>query len=431
MRTRFRLSASKVKALARKPGRHGDGGGLILQVVAVEGEPEAFNAGWLFRYQRLGKERWMGLGALRDVGLGEARSQADAARRLVVIGIDPIEQRKAARQQTAAEAAKRVTFRSAFEKYVEGREDGWRAKHLSQWRNSVETYCKALMGVAVSDIDTGMVLKVLEAHWSRIPTTMNRVRTRIGEVLAFAQVHGWRPQGTLPTEWSGHLEAILTAPTTLQAVEHHPAMPFADVPALYQRLIGNKNANFVPVPEWCLAFTLLTATRSVEARGAKRSEIDFAKKLWTVPASRMKRKKPHVVPLSDEAIRLIEALPNHGGNLFSMTQDGKPITAMTLRKALHRNGGKDYTVHGLRSSFRDWGNECTHHAREVLEHALAHVVGPASERSYSRSDMVAKRRIVMREWADVCTGRKAVVIVNADTDDIDTIIDAAETEAAQ
>jgi integrase len=284
---------------------------------------------------------------------------------------------------------------------LDSHEDAWRQKHADQYRNSMATYCAPLMGVAVGDIDTAMVIKVLEPEWKRIPVTMDRVRRRIGEVLGYAQVRGLRPAGPSPTEWRNHLDQMLRHPREIKPVQNHAALAYAEVPNLYRKLAASD-----AIPELCLGFAVLTAVRSGEARGAMWSEIDLENRVWTVPPSRMKRKHEHRVPLSDEAIRLIERLPRKGEFLFSIG-GGKPVVAMSLRKALERHGGDGLTVHGLRSSFRDFGSEQTDAPREVLEHALAHVVGPASEIAYARSDMLEKRRAVMAQWADHCSGKLA------------------------
>ncbi len=174
-------------------------------------------------------------------------------------------------------------------------------------------------------------------------------------------------------------------------------MTYDAVPSLCAKLIASD-----AIPEQCLAFTVLTAVRSQESRGAKWSEIDFKTGVWTVPPSRMKRKKEHRVPLSKEALKLIERLPRTSEYLFTVNGNGKPIVAMSLRKALHRHGGDAFTVHGMRSAFRDWGGERTSAPRELLEVALAHAIGNQTEAAYARGDLLEKRRRVMQQWAEHC-----------------------------
>jgi integrase len=300
----------------------------------------------------------------------------------------------------AARAAelRRATFRQCLDGFLDSHGDRWRAKHLAQWRNSMRIYCKLIDDVAAADIDVGMVLRVIEPDWKRAPQTMDRVRRRIGEVLGYAEVRGLRPPGPLPTRWKNHLDKMLPHPRTLKPVQHHAAMAYADMPGLFARLTTSDT-----IPEQCLAFTILTAVRSAEARGARWDEIDLKAKIWTVPPARMKRKKEHRVPLSVEALALIEWLPRNGEFLFTVNGNGRPIVAMSLRKALARRAGEGLTVHGLRSSFRTWADERTNVPREIKEVALAHTIGDATEAAYARSDLIEKRRKLMQAWATFLT----------------------------
>jgi integrase len=246
----------------------------------------------------------------------------------------------------------------------------------------------------VGDVDVAMVLKVIEPQWKRVPETMDRVRRRIGEVLSWAEVRGLRKPGPLPTRWKGHLDKLLPHPRALKPVVHHAAVPYDAVPGLYAKLAASD-----AVPEQCLAFTILTATRSQEARGARWDEFDLKNRIWIVPPSRMKRAKEHRVPLSSEALALIERLPRNGEFLFTANGAAKPLVAMSLRRALRRHGGDGATVHGFRSAFRDWGGERTSAPREILEVALAHTIGNATEAAYARGDLLEKRRRVMQAWS--------------------------------
>jgi integrase len=290
-----------------------------------------------------------------------------------------------------------ATFRECLDGFLISHGDRWRAKHLKQWQNSMKTYCAPLMGVAVADIDVGMVLKVIESEWKRAPQTADRIRRRIGEVLGWAEARGLRPVAPLPTRWKNHLDKLLSHPRALKPVVHHPALAYDAVPDLYQRLIAADS-----IPELCLAFAILTATRSQEASGARWDEFDFKAKHWTVPPSRMKRTREHRVPLSAETMKLIERLPRNGEYLFTVNGNAKPIVAMSLRKALHRHRGDGFTVHGFRSAFRDWGGERTSAPRELLEVALAHAIGNQTEAAYARGDLLEKRRRVMQQWATHC-----------------------------
>lgn len=329
----------------------------------------------------------------RVVSLAEARAKANEARKLLAAGVDPISHRDAERMAARAAELHTASFKQVLDQLIDSHGDRWRSKHASQWRNSMTTYAKPLFDVAVGDIDTALVIKVIEPEWKRAPQTMDRVRRRIGEVLGFAEVRGLRKPGPSPTRWKNHFDKLLPHPRALKPVVHHAALAYDAVPKLYQKLIATD-----AIPELCLAFAILTATRSQEARGARWDEIDLNAKLWIVPPSRMKRKHEHRVPLSPQALAVVERLPRKGEYLFSVNGNGKPIVAMSLRKALHRHGGDGVTVHGFRSAFRTWGGERTSVPRELLEVALAHAIGNQTEAAYARGDLLEKRRRVMQQW---------------------------------
>jgi integrase len=391
MRTWDRLSATFVRGLKR-PGKYYDGGGVYLNVAKSTGG--GVNKSWIFRYQIDHRERAMGLGSARVISLAEARAKANDARKLLAAGIDPLAHRDAARMAARAAELHRATFKTCLEGFLASHGDRWRAKHLTQWRNSMRTYCKALDDVASADIDVALVLRVIEPEWKRAPATLDRVRRRIGEVLGWAEARGLRPPGPLPTRWKNHLDKLLPHPRSLKPVVHHAALAYADVPDLYRRLVAS-----TAIPELCLAFTILTATRSAEARGACWDEIDFRAKVWIVPPARMKRSREHRVPLSTEALALIARLPRTGEHLFTVNGNGKPIVAMSLRKALARHAGDGFTVHGMRSAFRTWADERTGAERAIKELTLAHAIGDATEAAYARSDLIEKRRRLMQQWA--------------------------------
>ena len=380
----------------KKQGKYYDGGGLMLQATPTKTKGVVTKS-WLFRFQIDRRERFMGLGSARVVSLAEARAKANEARKLLAAGIDPLTQRKADRAEARAAELHTATFKQVLDQLLDSHGDKWRAKHASQWRNSMKTYAEPLFDVAVADIDTAMVVKVIEPEWKRAPQTMDRVRRRIGEVLGFAEVRGFRKPGPSPTRWKNHLDKLLSHPHALKPVVHHAAMGFDAVPGLFAKLIATD-----AIPEACLAFAILTATRSQEARGARWDEIDLKNKIWTVPPSRMKRSREHRVPLSAEAMALIERLPRTGEHLFAVTGNAKPVVSMSLRRALQRHGGDGLTVHGFRSAFRDWGGERTSAPRELLEVALSHAIGDQTEAAYARGDLLEKRRRIMQQWATHC-----------------------------
>jgi integrase len=408
MRTWDRLSATFVRGL-KQPGKFYDGGGLMLMAAPTQTKG-IVNKSWLFRFQIDRRERVMGLGSVRVVTLAEARAKANECRKLLAAGIDPLTQRRADRAAARAAELHTATFRECLDGFLASHGDRWRQKHLRQWRNSTATYCKPLMDVAVADIDVGMILRCIEGEWKRAPTTMDRVRGRIGEVLGWAQARGLRPPGPLPTRWKNHLDKLLPHPRQLKPVTHHAAMKADAVPDLYRKLVATD-----AIPELCLAFAITTATRSQEARGARWDEIDFGAKHWTVPVERMKRKRPHRVPLSAEALALIKRLPRTSEYLFTVNGNARPLVAHSLRKALARHGGDGCTVHGFRSAFRDWGGERTNTPRELLEVALSHAIGNATEAAYARGDLLEKRRRLMQQWAAFLatpTARNAAKVVS-------------------
>jgi len=393
-RAQHKLSAAKVARLT-KPGRYGDGAGLWLQVAA------GGSRSWLFRFMRDGKAREMGLGPLQAVTLAEARERAREARRQLVDGIDPIEARDAARKAALIEAASTVTFREAAERYIAANETGWKnAKHRAQWRSTLDRYAYPVIGaLPVAAVDTGLVLKVIEPIWATKPETAGRVRGRIESVLDWCTVRGHR-HGDNPARWRGHLAKILPARKKTATVRHHPAMPYTDLPAFMADLRERDS-----VSAWALEWTVLTAARTSETTGARISEIDVAARVWNVPGERMKSGRPHRVPLCDRALEIFAAVPRDGagdGYLFPGAKRGRPLSNMAMLELLRGMTGGAFTVHGFRSSFRDWAAEATSYPAEVAEMALAHRIGDETERAYRRGDVLAKRRKLMDAWSAFC-----------------------------
>ncbi|TPM32959.1 site-specific integrase [Mesorhizobium sp. B2-3-5] len=395
-----KLSAVEV-AKKSKPGTYGDGGGLYLQVTkstskkASEGD---VTKSWLFRFMLAGKARSMGLGDLQTFNLKEARERAREARQKVTDGIDPIEQRNEKKAAVRAEDAKRVTFKQASERYIAAKKAGWKnAKHAEQWTNTLATYAWPTIGdLPVAKVDTAHIMQILEPIWVEKTETASRVRGRVEMVLGWATARHYR-SGDNPARWRGHLDNLLPARSKVAKVEHHAAMPYAELPAFMARL-----RHMDSISARALEFTILNAVRTGEAIGAKEGEFDFANKVWTIPAERMKAGKPHRVPLSDRAITLLETLPREAGSpyMFAGARPGKPLSNMAMLELLRgMEGMEGLTVHGFRTTFRVWAAERSNFPREIAEAALAHTLRDKTEAAYQRSDMLEKRRKLMTAWA--------------------------------
>jgi integrase len=395
-RTLGRLSALAVKKATAK-GLYADGGGLYLQVSTGGAKS------WIYRFTLLSRSRDMGLGSVKDVSLAEARDRAAEARRLRGQAIDPIEARRAKQAQARVEAAKTITFKKAAEGYIDAHKAGWRnPKHRQQWSNTLATYAEPIFGsLPVSDVDTGLVLKVIEPLWAGKSETANRLRGRVEAILDWAKVRGYRT-GENPARWRGHLDKMLPKPSKVRAVRHHPALPHTQVAAFMTALRKQEG-----IAARGLEFLILTAARTSEVIDLEVSEIDLSEKVWTVPAERMKGGRVHRVPLSPAAVGLVKKCGVTEGLLFPSSRRGKPLSDMSLAAVLKRMGRTSITVHGFRSSFRDWAAECTMFHREVVEAALAHVVDNKVEAAYRRSDLFNKRRKLMEHWAKYCETAKA------------------------
>ena len=336
----------------------------------------------------------IGLGSLIVVSLAEAREKAGALRRLVADGVDPLEKRASDAAQAEQERARQVTFAECVERYLAAHENGWKSrKHRQQWASTLTTYANAEFGnMPVSAIDTGLVTKVLEPIWATKRPTASRLRQRIEAVLDWASTRGYR-EGVNPARWKGHLENLLQKKRGAEG--HYAAMDYQDLPAFMERL-----ARTDVMSARCLRFTILTLARTGEVISAPWPEIDFERGAWTVPAERMKAGKPHRVPLTDEAVAILTEL--HAARL----SDAAPIfgiSPMTMMKLLKRMKCTGFTVHGFRSTFRTWAGETTDYPREVIEMALAHIVGNKVENAYWRGDMYDKRAKLMQDWAQFAT----------------------------
>jgi integrase len=404
-RTLNRLSPLKVQKLRRK-GLHADGGGLYLRV------SESGTKAWMFRFGENGRLRDMGLGPLHTISLPRARELARECRELRLQGIDPIAHRRAALAARRASDAKAMTFKQCADAYIASHEAGWRNRlHRQQWGNTLEQHVHPTLGaLAVAAIDTGLVLKAIEPIWKTIPETASRVRGRIESILDWAKARGYRT-GENPARWRGHLDHLLPPRAKVARVKHHAALPYAEIGTFMAKLRQDSSAG-----ARTLEFTILAAARTGEVLGATWDEIDMGSMVWTIPGERMKGGREHRVPLSDAALVLLRQMRGVRINDFVFPGLRGKLSHKTMQLVLRRMGRERLTVHGFRSSFRDWAAERTSFPREVAEMALAHAVGSDVERAYQRGDLFDKRRKLMAAWAEFCakpSGAGAVTSIRA------------------
>ena len=379
-----RLTALSVKR-AKKPGLYNDGGGLHLQIA------KDFSRSWIFRYGAQGR-RWHGLGPLHTITLAEAREKARDCRKLLLDGLDPIAEKRARKAAAKAEAAKQITFAAAAETYIRDHHAAWKnEKNRMQWRNTLRDYAFPVIGkLPVAEVDTALVLRILQPIWITKTETAARVRMRIERILSWATVQGYRT-GDNPARWEKHLDNLLPPQAKVAPVKHHAALPYAEVPAFIHDL--HELDGFAAE---ALEFMILASARTGEIIGAEWGEFDLKAKVWTIPAKRMKAGREHRVPLAKRAVDILKALPRDGKRAF-------PLSNMAFLQLLKRAGRTDITPHGFRSSFRDWAAETHDAARDVAEMALAHAVSDKTEAAYRRGDLFEKRRRLMDDWAAFCT----------------------------
>ncbi|MDB5650964.1 MAG: integrase [Hyphomicrobiales bacterium] len=381
-----RLSARAVQTLA-KPGRHADGGNLYLNVTKTGARS------WVFFYKVAGRQREMGLGTARDISLAKARELAAACRQLLADGKDPL---------TCRDAPDALTFGQCADQFIETMEPSWRnEKHRAQWRMTLKEYAGPLRATGVDAIATDDVLKVLKPIWLTKPETASRVRGRIEAVLDWARAREMR-KGENPARWRGHLDHLLPKRTTLSR-GHHAALAIDDLPKFMEKLAASTG-----ISPRALGFAILTAARSGEVLAATWDEIDFAKKVWTVPAVRMKAGREHRVPLSEPALAILQSLHDVriGQFIFPGQIRTKHLSSMSLAMTLRRMQ-VEVTVHGFRSTFRDWASERTSFPHETCEMALAHAVSNKVEAAYRRGDLFEKRVSLMHAWGQFCTSGAA------------------------
>jgi integrase len=395
-----KLSDLKLRGL-KKPGFYSDGDRLYFRVASAEAR------GWILRYTLHGKSRDMGLGSYPEISLASARERAKEARELVSQGVDPIDarahQRAAAREEEAERRAreKPKTFDDCVRGYIRSHEAEWsNAKHRAQWAKTIATYASPVFGkLPVAKVDQALVLKALEPIWRDKVETASRVRGRIEAVLGWATAHGYRT-GDNPASWV-RLKHLLPKKSKVRKVEHFRALPYEQIGAFVAEIRKSSD-----LAARCLELVILTAVRTNEALGARWDEFDFKAKTWTIPGSRTKTGKEHRVPLSAPAVELLERLhkSRQDGEEFVFPGRGRraPLSDGAMLMMLERMGRGDVTVHGFRSTFRDWAGEATSHANHVVEQALAHAIGSAVEAAYRRGDLFEKRRLLMDEWAAFC-----------------------------
>lgn len=384
-------------AKSKEPGRHSDGGGLYLSIDA-DGRRR-----WTFMFTRNGRRTELGLGGGRDMSLADARSLAAEMRAVLERGGDPRSVRNKGRQG--------VIFGDFADAYIEAMRPSWRnAKHAAQWTMTLTHYAAKLRPMMIDAIETDHILEVLKGLWQRTPETAERLRGRLENVLDAAKAKGLR-SGENPARWRGHLDQLLPKRQRLKR-GHHAALPYEDIPAFMTEL-RSRSATAARM----LEFTILTAARTGEVLGANWHEVDLEKQVWTISKERMKAGKEHRVPLSNRAVQIVEAMRAEQAKLheaqshfvFARGRDGKPLSSMAMMMLLRRiQGQKSHTVHGFRSSFRDWAAEASHFPHEVCEMALAHTIGNKAEAAYRRGDLFAKRRQLMQDWADYCHSSQGV-----------------------
>jgi integrase len=381
------LSEGAVRKLT-KPGRYAVGHGAYLQI------SEWGTKAWVFRYIRNGKARHVGMGSAKYVKLAEAREQAFEYRRLLARGGDPLEQKRGTKREQRLAEARAKSFRDCALEFIAAHEDGWRGNSSRrQWIDSLTRHVFPKLGdIPVADIDVASVLSVLDPIAREIPETAARIRNRIAAVLDWAAARDLRPH-----ENPARRQNLLPKRKKVMAVRHFPAMPYPVLPAFMVELRQRPD-----MTARALELAILTASRPGECLGMRWGEVDLGAALWTVPGERMKSGRPHRVPLSHRAVELLATLPREGEFVFLGRRTGAKPHPMVLVTLLRRMG-HTVTAHGFRASFKTWASERTNYPRELIEAALAHVIGDAAEQAYSRGDMLARRRQLMEAWSEFCS----------------------------
>lgn len=385
-----RLNSETVAALA-KPGRYHDGGGLYL-IVSDTGAKS-----WLFRYTLHARPREMGLGSLAAFPLAAARKRAREARALKEDGKDPLEAKRASRAEKRTQRAKFRSFQDEARAYIAAHRAGWKNPvHARQWDTTLETYAYPLLGkLHVADVDTDLVVKVLEPIWLSKSETGSRLRGRIEKILAYATTRKFR-SGDNPARWRNHLDILLPKRGDVREVRHHPALAYSEIGGFMSDLRTRDG-----IAARALELTILCAVRTADTIGATWSEIDLAAKVWTLPKARTKTRELKV-PLAPAAMAVLQDLDQGGSDDFVFAIERQALSNGGMAAVLDRMGQGNITVHGFRSTFRDWAADCTGFPPEVSEMALAHSIGSKTEAAYRRRDLFMKRLKLMAAWAEFC-----------------------------
>lgn len=391
-----KLSASFVRT-SKRPGKYPDGGNLYLQVSESvrKNATATITKSWLFRYSRFGKDTWLGLGPFPDVSLSTARDLATAERKKKRQGIDPLTDKQTHQRAVRVAHDNMMTFGECADKYVDAQEPGWsNPKHVAQWRSTLKNIAGPVFGhLPIDQVDTALVLRCLEPIWNKKTETANRLRGRIESVLDWATVRGYR-KGDNPARWRGHLDKLLPMPGKVTKVTHHPALSYPDIGDFMRQLRSD-----LGTASRALEFTILTAARTSEVILAQWSEFDLDKNTWTVPAERMKARHEHRVPLSKAAIMALKPSGASDNFVFPGHKRDSHLSNGAMLQVLKRLGRSDITVHGFRSTFRDWCAESTNYPADVAEMALAHTLRDKTEAAYRRGDLFEKRQRLMNDWA--------------------------------
>jgi len=400
-RIKNKLTARTVET-KKAPGYYSDGGNLYLRV------SQNLTKTWAFYYKKEGKRTEMGLGSFGNVSLEQAREKAAELRKQIANGIDPLGERQQQENERKAQRAKMMTFSQCADAYINAHRAGWKnPKHIQQWQNTLSQYAFPVFGdLDVKAIDTGLITKCLEPIWLTKNETAGRVRGRIESILDWATVHEYR-EGVNPARWRGHLDKLLAKPSKIQKTEHHKALPYTEVGGFIEQLRQQDG-----IAAKCLEFTILTAARTGETIGATWDEIDLDAKTWTIPAVRMKAEREHRVPLSAHTLNILNEMAAVRLNDYVFPGNRKGLSNMAMLAVLKRMDRAEITVHGFRSTFRDWAAESTAYPGEVVEMALAHAIKNQTEAAYRRGDLLEKRSRLMDEWARYCkTSRSSADVV--------------------